>query len=307
MAILILGGCGFIGSHLAEALALSGEELVILDRNAEQPHRRMAPATYVSCEFGNRGELERVFATHNITKVAHLVSSTLPSNSNRDPEFDLRTNVGDTIALLDLCVKHSTRKILFLSSGGTVYGLPKRIPMDEAHPTDPISSYGITKLTIEKYLNLYRHLYGLSYVAVRAANPYGPRQMPTAEQGVVSVFAYRMMNDQEIVVWGDGSVVRDYLHVQDLAKLCAMALNHSEHGIYNAGSGEGRSVNELINSLARALEIKPRIRYEPSRPTDVPRIVLDCSRAHRTFGWKPDIQFEQGLRYVKDWLSQYYE
>jgi UDP-glucose 4-epimerase len=305
MTTLILGGCGFIGSHLAEELLAAGEEILVLDRNSDQLPRRLAGVSYVSCEFGNRGALESAFASRRIRKVAHLISSTLPSTSNQDPEFDIRTNVGEAIALLDLCVKYRVEKILFASSGGTVYGIPKRIPIDEDHPTDPISSYGIVKLTIEKYLKLYRRLHGLQYVAVRAANPYGPRQIPTGPQGVVSVFAYRMLHQREIVIWGDGSVVRDYLHVRDLAKLCAVAMRHPAEGIYNVGSGVGISLSQLVQALERTLDRNAEIRYEPARPVDVPRIVLDCSLASRTFNWRPETSLEKGLRDVTNWLQQY--
>jgi len=302
MSILIIGGCGFIGSHLSEALHSSGDELIVFDRNADRqstPHPR---AIYLQGEFGNRGELSSLFETHAITHVVHLAASTLPSTSNRDPAFDLLTNVGDTIALLDLCVQHGVRKILFLSSGGTVYGIPRHLPIDESHPTDPICSYGITKLAVEKYLHLYKHLHGLDYIALRAANPYGPGQLPIAQQGVISVFAYQMLRGHEIVMWGDGSVVRDYFHVQDLAALCVLALRAPVSGVFNAGSGTGRSLRDVIAALERVLGCKARVRIEDGRASDVPRIVLNSTAAQRTFGWKQEIDFEEGLAGVKQWL-----
>lgn len=303
MSTLIIGGCGFIGSHIAEELSKHDERLVILDRNADQPNRRRVPATYIAGEFGNRGELEAVLINHAIQLVVHLASSTVPGNSNRDPEFDVRTNVVETIALLDLCVKHRVKKILFLSSGGTVYGIPRYVPVDEEHPTHPISSYGVTKLTIEKYLQLYHHLHKLDFVALRAANPYGPHQRPIAAQGAIAVFSYRMLRGEEISVWGDGSVVRDYFHVRDLARLCVAALLGGECGVFNAGSGVGLSLREVIGAIEHIVGRPARIRWELPRALDVPRIILECSRAQRCFDWTPEIVLEEGLREVVRWLK----
>ena len=303
MSILIIGGCGFIGSHIAEALQSSGDDLIIFDRNADrQQSSTQACANYIKGEFGNRGELSRIFEKHVISHVVHLAASTLPSSSNRDPEFDVVTNVCDTIALLDLCVQHSVGKILFLSSGGTVYGIPRYLPINEDHPTDPICSYGITKLAVEKYLQLYNHLYGLDFVALRAANPYGPRQLPTARQGVISVFAFQMLCGNEIVIWGDGDVVRDYFHIRDLADLCILALKAPVSGVFNAGSGVGRSLRDVIASLERVIGCDARVHFEKGRALDVPRVVLDHKLAQQAFGWNQKIGFEEGLQSVKQWL-----
>lgn len=307
MATLVIGGCGFIGAHIVESLEAAGDDVVVLDRHGDEPPPRPARALYVKGEFGNRGTLERVFETHAIKAVVHLAGSTVPGNSNRDPQFDVITNVCETIALLDLCVRHRVRKILFLSSGGAVYGIPRATPVGEDHPTDPISSYGITKLAVEKYLRLYQHLHGLDFVAIRAANPFGPGQRPNAEQGVVGVFAWRILHGEELVVWGDGSVVRDYFHVRDLARLCATALASPATGVFNAGSGTGRSLAELIAAMERRFGAKARVRHEPGRALDVPRIVLDISAARRTFGWEPRIGFEEGLDDTRDWLCGTYD
>jgi UDP-glucose 4-epimerase len=307
MATLVIGGCGFIGAHIVEALAAGSGDIVVLDRHADERPPSAGRATYVQGEFGNRGTLERVFERATITDVVHLAGSTVPGNSNRDPQFDVVTNVCETIALLDLCVSHRVRKIVFLSSGGAVYGIPRSTPVAEDHPTDPISSYGITKLAVEKYLRLYQHLHGLDYVAIRAANPFGPGQRPNAEQGAVGVFAWRILRGEELVVWGDGGVVRDYFHVRDLARLCVAALASSATGVFNAGSGTGRSINEVIAAMETRFGAKARVRYEPGRTLDVPRIVLDISAARHTFGWEPRIGFSEGLDETRAWLAGTFE
>lgn len=302
MSILVLGGCGFIGVHVVQALAAQGERLVVLDRHADASLSDTS-IHYVRGDFGNQVDLAGVFADRHIDTVVHLVSSTVPGSSNRDPRFDILTNVGDTIMLLDLCVRHAVRKLLFLSSGGAVYGIPRRMPVDEDHPNDPISSYGIAKLAVEKYLHLYKHLHGLDFVVIRAANPYGPGQRHDAEQGAIGVFAHRILRGEEIVVWGDGSVVRDYFHVRDLARLCALALPGPTSGVFNAGSGVGRSLSEVIAALEAMAGRKARVRFEGGRALDVPRIVLDVSRARQAFGWQATTGFDEGLAEVRRWIE----
>jgi UDP-glucose 4-epimerase len=307
VATLVIGGCGFIGSHIVAALEAAGDEIVVFDRSADVRAAPRGRVRLVRGEFGNRGALEKILEGQPFSSVVHLAGSTVPGNSNRDPQFDVITNVCETIALLDLCVRHRVGKVLFLSSGGAVYGIPRKTPVAEDHPTDPISSYGITKLAVEKYLRLYQHLHGLDYVVIRAANPFGPGQRPNAEQGAVAVFAWRILRGEELVVWGDGSVVRDYFHVRDLARLCAAALASSATGVFNAGSGTGRSLCELIAAMEQRFGAKARVRYEQGRALDVPRIVLDISAARRTFGWSPQIDFGDGLDETRAWLSGEYE
>jgi UDP-glucose 4-epimerase len=302
MATLVIGGCGFIGRHIVAALEERGRAVVVLDRHGE-PRGNTVHTTYVRGEFGDQNALESVFQLAAIEAVVHLAASTVPGNSNRDPRLDVETNVCDTISLLDLCVRHRVRKVVFLSSGGAVYGVPQTNPVAETHPTDPISSYGITKLVIEKYLKLYHHLHGLEYVAIRAANPYGPGQSPYSEQGVVSVFAWRILHGQELTVWGDGSVVRDYFHVRDLADFCCLALDGAAIGVFNAGSGRGHALREMITILETAFGKQARVRFTPGRLFDVPRIVLDTTSARQTFAWAPNIGFEHGLRETRQWLE----
>jgi UDP-glucose 4-epimerase len=294
MNVLVIGGAGFIGRHVVRALSAAGAQVVVLDRHADARDSALGVVS-VRAEFGNRGDLDQLFERHRPDRVVHLASSTVPGSSNRDPEFDVVTNVCDTLHLLDLCVRHGVDKLLFLSSGGAVYGIPRHLPVDEDHPTDPISSYGITKLAVEKYLHLYGHLHGLKSVVLRAANPYGPGQRADAEQGVIGVFAHRLRQGEEIAVWGDGSVVRDYFHVHDLAALCKTALLGDAVGVFNAGSGRGLSLVEVIAALERVLGVSARVRYLPGRALDVPRIVLDTRRAQAVFGWQAHIGFEEGL------------
>jgi UDP-glucose 4-epimerase len=302
MSVLLIGGCGFIGSHIASALSAKGIPIVVFDRNADVSKHSIG-VRHIKGEFGNRGELEIAIKDYGVSSVVHLVSSTIPKSSNADPEFDVSSNVCETIALLQFCVEHSIRKIVFLSSGGTVYGSPRYSPIDEDHPTNPICSYGITKLAIEKYLALYHRLYGLGYTAIRAANPYGTGQNPFSTQGIIPVFIYQMLHKQALHVFGSGEIVRDYFHVRDLADLCVKALMSDYCGICNAGSGIGTSIDELIALLSGTLHINPNVVRKDGRLFDAPQIVLDCGTARKHLNWTPTIPLNEGIAEVASWIK----
>jgi UDP-glucose 4-epimerase len=183
-----------------------------------------------------------------------------------------------------------------------VYGTPQRIPISEDHPTDPISSYGITKLTIEKYLKLYRELHGLEYCVLRLANPYGEGQRTDRGQGAVAVFLDRVAGGMPIEIWGDGSVVRDYIYVGDVVEaMTAAAFGDAPSRLYNIGSGQGTSLLELVDAIGAVTGRKPSIDFKPSRPFDVPASVLDISRARRELGWQPRTTLGEGLRRTFEW------
>lgn len=195
-------------------------------------------------------------------------------------------------------------RLLFLSSGGTVYGPPDQVPVAEDHPLRPINSYGIVKVAIEHYLAMYRQLHGIQSLAVRASNPYGPRQSHSGVQGVISTFLRRVHAGEPIEVWGDGSVVRDYLYVSDLAEFCVLAAGSAEVGAFNVGSGEGRSLNEIIEIISSVTGSGIRPHYKPGRPVDVPRSVLDISRAEKCPGWRPTIPLADGVGQAWEWLQR---
>ena len=295
---LVLGGAGFIGSHLAEALLQAGHRVRIFDR----PHLDRLPA------FLQRGEFE-VFtgdflnpraltpALEGSEIVFHLVSTTLPKTSNDNPVYDVESNVVGSLRLLELCREHGVRKVVFTSSGGTVYGVPRSVPISESHPTDPICSYGIHKLVIEKYLQLHHRIHGLDYCVVRPANLYGPRQRLDIAQGAVAVFLDRALRGKPIQIWGDGSVVRDYLYVGDAAEaLVKAAAFEGEPRLFNIGSGAGTSLTQLIQEIERLLGRAVPVEYAAARSLDVPANVLDASLARRHLGWAPRTSLAEGLR-----------
>lgn len=301
MRALVIGGSGFIGSHVVDALLARGLDVAVLDRVPERYRSVPAGVEYLAGEFGNRGELERILS-QGVDYVVHLASSTLPKTSNDDPIFDVQMNLVESIALLELCRSHEVRKTVFFSSGGTVYGAPATLPVSEAHPTDPLCSYGIVKLAVEKYLHCFHVLYGLQYVALRVSNAYGIRQNPASQQGAIPVFMQRVLRGEPVRLWGTGNVVRDFVAVRDVAALCVTAMLSEENGVFNVGSGAGVSINELLEEIASVAGKEATVLREPSRSFDVPAIVLDCEKARTAFGWSPRIGLKEGLSEMAEWL-----
>ena len=301
MRTLLIGGNGFIGSHIVDAFVDKGMDVVVFDRMPELYRSPLPKVEYHYGEFGNRGVLDDLIS-NNIDNVVLLVSSTLPKTSNDDPIYDIQMNLVETIALLEICVKHKVKKIIFTSSGGTVYGIPEYCPLDEKHPTSPICSYGIVKLAIEKYISLFHYLYGLNYVTLRLSNPYGIRQNPSSIQGAIPVFMNKLLHDESLHIWGDGSIVRDFLDVRDVAQLVYTVTVQNSVGTYNAGSGHGVSINDIINLIASQMDINPNVIYEPPRNFDVPAIILDCNKVKKEFNWSPKIQLAQGISELYDWM-----
>jgi UDP-glucose 4-epimerase len=305
---LVLGGLGFMGSHLVDALLSAGHYVRCFDRPHVTPlgDSHSSDPNYELYEGDLLSEADVIEALEGCDVCYHFVSTTLPKSSNADPVFDVESNVLGTLRLLTHAVKSGIKKVIFISSGGTVYGVPRQVPIPESHPTDPVCSYGITKLAIEKYLGLFRKIHGLDYTVLRISNPYGERQRTQASQGAVSVFLGKVLRDEPVEIWGDGSVVRDYIYIADVVDALLAALNQtdSEH-VFNIGSGCGLSLNEVLDYIGTITGRKAVRHYTLSRAFDVPKNVLSIERAKLSLGWSPKVDFEQGLRKYADWLSQH--
>jgi UDP-glucose 4-epimerase len=305
MKCLVLGGGGFIGSHLSKALLEQGHAVRIFERPSLKPVEVFPDCKdleWLEGDFLNERDIGKAVAGCEI--IFHLISTTLPRSSNDNPVYDVESNLVSTLHMLESARKAGVRKVLFPSSGGTVYGIPKEIPIKECHPTDPVCSYGIGKLAIEKYLHLYHALHGLDYCVLRIGNPYGEGQRPTAAQGAVAVFLDRALNDEVIEIWGDGTVTRDYLYVGDVVQAFLNAMTYcGEHRIFNIGAGEGRSMNDLIGAIESLVRRPVTRRFLPGRPFDVPTNILDISRAKAFLGWQSKTPFYAGLSQTFDWLE----
>ena len=302
---LIMGGAGFLGSNLADALLSGGGEVRIFDRLGIPPYRGFSPDEKMEWLLGDFNSVSDVeMAVQGIQIVYHLISTTLPKTSNDDPIFDVENNVIGTLKLLEAARRAGVEKIIFASSGGTVYGIPEQIPISEDHPTNPLSSYGIGKLAIEKYLRLYHALHGLNYSILRLANPYGERQRVKAAQGAVAVFLHKAMTDLPVEVWGDGSVVRDYIDVSDVVRaMVSVAEYEGEERLFNIGSGCGKSLKDILATIEIILKRPVQRIYKPKRVFDVPVNVLNISRAAHHLDWRPQISFEAGIERFHHWLS----
>jgi UDP-glucose 4-epimerase len=304
MRTLVLGGSGFLGSHIVDKFLAEKHDVTVYDLYPERYRRSPRGIKFVTGDFGNVGALDELIAT-GFDSVIHCVSTTTPKSSNESPEFDIQSNVIGTLYLLDICVKHKVGKLVFLSSGGTVYGDIGDLDLvDETHAVRPRCSYGVSKLTIEHYLDVYKHLRGLDYVALRLSNPYGERQSPLRALGALTVFVHRTLQRQNIEIWGDGAVTRDFIYVGDVANAVYLATTKPISGVYNVGTGTGLSLRDLLTHIAEVLGQEPTVSWLASRSFDVPRIVLDAAKLKKVTNWDFHTQLNEGVSITADWLRR---
>jgi len=302
---LVLGGAGFMGSHLVERLVHEGRPVRVFDLPGAGAKRLAAVRGKVELVEGDFQKAREVAAAvEGCEAVFHLIGTTVPSTSNRDPAYDTETNLLTTLRLLEACVRAKVKQVIFSSSGGTVYGQAQSLPIHETHPTEPRTSYGIVKLAIEKNLELFRHLHGLDYAALRIGNAYGPRLPVGGEQGAVGAFLKCLKHGEPIPLWGDGSAVRDYVYVEDVARAFRAALGQrSAHRVFNIGTGRGTSLRQLIALMERATGRKAAVESRSGRAADVPENVLDTALARQHLGWTPEKTLEEGLALTWRWLE----
>jgi UDP-glucose 4-epimerase len=300
--VLVLGGCGFIGSHVVDKLVSRGASVRVLDRRPEAFRAPILSVDYVFGDFSDTMLLSE--ALMGVDAVLHLVSSTVPSTSNLDPMADISGNLVSTVGLLAIMRQLDVRKIVFLSSGGTVYGIPKSDFISEDHPLDPVSSYGIVKVAIEKYLHMDHYLNGLNYSILRVSNPYGPRQGHGGVQGVIGTFLWKLARGENIEIWGDGKIVRDFIHVDDIAELCVSAMQSDRSGVFNAGYGQGSSILDVVEAIFQITNLDVQPQFKPGRNFDVPRAVLDIRKAQAILGWTPQIPLQAGISQTWEWVKK---
>ena len=303
--ILFLGGMGFIGKNLIEVFSQSGHYRCLTFNHPNfvaesSPVFQSVPIFLGDVRDG--ASLAKVLMENPVDILFHLVTTTVPSSSNQNIPFDIESNLVGTVQILELAVKYGVKKVVFLSSGGTVYGIPLSNPVPETAPTNPICSHGIVKLAAERYLHLYRHLYGLEYLVCRVSNPYGEYHY-SAIQGLINVVLRKILKGEEVVIWGDGSAMRDYIFVKDVSNAILKLIEAGvADDIVNIGSGRGTSIKEILE-LIRCEIGSFVVKYQASRSFDVPEIVLDTTKLHSHISHKL-ISIPEGLRRTVTWLRQ---
>lgn len=297
----VLGAGGFIGTNLCRALVGRVDTLRAFGRRQSFPDA-LRGCEWVPGDFADPTSLPPAIAGCDV--VFHLVNATTPASANVDKVADLQANVASTLHLLEACRETGVRRVVFVSSGGTIYGVPETVPTPESSPTDPITAYGISKLAIEKYLGLYGYLHGLEYRVLRVANPFGPYQTALKNQGVIAAFLRRALAGKSIEMWGDGSVTRDYVYIDDVVDaLVAAAVHQGDHRIFNVGSGEGRSLNDIAAAIEMLLGRPVPVERRAGRSVDVPVSILDTGLAARDLGWQAGTPFIEGLRRTIAWMQ----
>lgn len=303
--IVILGADGFIGRHLAIKLAQNSSDTIIaFDRfsayqnGEEHPFNPFNNITMVAGNFFNRIDLAEVLTETDF--LFHLISSTNPAASNSDPFIDIDTNVRSSIELFELCVEKKVGKVIFLSSGGTVYGDVDDEAINELAAPAPRSPYGIGKLTIEHYLRYFKFTHDLNYIIYRVANPYGPGQNILGKQGVVPIFMNKFITKQPITIYGEGTMTRDFIFIDDLIEMIAVSYAKSARfNEYNIGSGNGKTVKEIVEAIETCAGYTVQKEHVPTPATYIEKSVLDISRFVSEYSIKPSTTLEDGIK--KTW------
>lgn len=306
MKVLVTGGTGFIGSFVVEALLNDNHEVVIIANSRQLPDYLQSVAnriTYFQGDFGETDVLEKALPGCNA--VIHLAWSTVPKQTKGVTAYEFSSNINSSIILIEKCIDFVIDKFIFISSGGTVYGLPDHIPVTELHGTNPISNYGLGKLTMEKLLHLYHYTHHINYTVLRVSNAYGERQNLYKNQGVIGVWLKSILQHKKIEIWGDGSVVRDYVYVMDVAAAVISALNLIKGtAVYNIGAGKGYSLNEIITAISNTIGISFEVNYKPSRNFDVPINILSITKAKTEIGYHPTIDLSEGISRTWKWIGE---
>jgi len=302
---LVIGGSGFIGSHLLGVLVPSGKSITSLDRSEVSAIRKIGGVSYVTGDYSDEELIENLLSEHD--EVIHLAYASQPNTSFDDPFFDLSQNLPPTIQLFDIASRYGVR-VLFVSSGGTVYGESIATPISEDHPTRPISPYGVTKLTLEKYAHFYAVTRGLNVVYVRPANPYGEGQRPFTGQGFISTAMALALQGKPIDIYGKHGAVRDYIYIDDLIEGIMTVLDKGKSNeVYNIGSSMGYSNLQVIDEIKKILGYSGmgiEVCHKLERPFDVKVNILDTGKL-KSLGWTPKVSVNQGMLRMLRWLQEY--
>jgi UDP-glucose 4-epimerase len=302
MKVMVTGGAGFIGSHLVDRLIQEGHDVVVVDNLSTGKKKNVNRAARFYKADILSSKMEKIFKKEKPDLLSHHAAQMDVRRSVADPIYDAQVNILGFLNLLENAVRHGTKKVVFASSGGAVYGEQETFPAPENHPVRPVSPYGISKLSGEHYLYYYQRVAGLNYVALRYANVYGPRQDPFGEAGVVAIFSQKaLMNDQPIIN-GNGKQTRDYVFVEDVVESNMATLDAGIQGVFNVGTGRETSVNQLFRNLVEITGSKAKEVYGPEKRGEQLRSVLDSSKLKKATDWEPKVQLADGLSMTVDYF-----
>lgn len=301
---LVIGGNGFLGSHVVDALAHRGHTVAAFDRFGVLKPQFTAPGVAaLSGDFLNAADVRAAVAGRDV--VLHFLSTTDPASAEDDPTLDIRTNIMSSVNLFEACADAGVGQVVFASTGGAIYGDQDLAVFREEDITVPVSPYAIGKQAIEGYLRYFRRKRGLASTVFRISNPYGTRQNPAKRQGVIPIFLRRLAQGLPLTVYGDGSMVRDYMYVEDMAQMVADAVTQgARRELYNLGSGVGTSLTELLACIAEATGLEPEVRHAPTPSTFVDHVTLDTSRFTAEFGTRPTTPLTEGIRRTWDEIRE---
>jgi UDP-glucose 4-epimerase len=304
MRILVTGGAGFIGSHLVDRLIEEGHQVAIVDDLSTGKKKNLnAKAEFYKLDIISP-KVERVFQKERPEAVFHFAAQMDVRRSVKDPIFDGQVNILGTVNLLEQAVKVGTKRMIFASSGGAIYGEQEQFPATEAHPTHPVSPYGISKLAAEHYLYYYGKTYGLQWTSLRFGNVFGPRQDPFGEAGVVAIFTLKLLQNEQPVINGTGKQTRDYIAVDDVVEANMAVLNSAVNDTFNVGTGRETSVNQLFRLLAEAVGSPIKERYGPERRGEQLRSCLDATKLTKALDWEPRLSLADGLKRTVEYFRE---
>ena len=295
MKILVTGGAGFIGSHIVDALIKRGDELIVVDNLSTGLKDNVNPKAKLYEMSITDPQLMEVFEQEMPDMVSHHAAQVNLRRSVDEPQFDAKVNILGSINVIVNSVRHGVKKLIYASSGGAIYGEPQYLPVDENHPINPVSQYGVSKHTVEHYLYSYIQ-YGLNYVILRYPNVYGPRQNPEGEAGVIAIFARQMLLGERPTIFGPGDKTRDYTHVSDIAGAHLLAMERGSNTAYNIGTGVETSDQEIFDAMAQALGYEDTPLYTSVRQGEIQRMYLNYDKAKKELGWSPELSLEEGIQ-----------
>ena len=304
MKILVTGGAGFIGSHVVDAMVEAGHEVVVVDDlSSGRPSNLNPAATFYELDIRSL-QLHEVFEREKPEVVNHHAAQIDVRRSVADPHFDAEVNVLGSLKLLELAREFKVRKVIYISSGGAIYGEPDYLPCDEQHPVRPLAPYGASKYAGELYLHMYKEVHGLDYTVLRYANVYGPRQDPHGEAGVVAIFTGQMLAGQPVTINGSGDQVRDFIYVAECARANVQVLTQGSGRVYNLGSGVGTTINEIFANLNSVTHYDRQPVHGPPKPGETFKIYLDSRLAATELNWRPEVSLEAGLERTVEYFRQ---